>query len=535
MKSRQRHFSRNVVRSQRASPALRRLRSKLSDAVNIRDTFTANISHELRTPMTGLLGMAMLLLDTELDETQRHYAETLHHSAESLMVTLSDMIVFSQLKEGAITLLHQPFNLNTAVLKYLSQLFTAITFEKTCTFEVSVCPGIPDLLFGDPDRLLQILINIIGNAIQFSSSGTITLKVAVEETYQQIRTIGFTVVNSGDTVANDVQPPRCTPFSQAYAAPRRAHGCLGLSLAISKKLLELMDGTLSLQTTSAGITTHVTIPLLEVSPDNEVNAAEPPASIEYHPEKYSLLLVEDNAINRELEILFLKDLGYTAHAVFNGEQAILSLEKYRYDLVLMDCQMPVMDGFSATHYIRTHNRPYANIPIIALTANNTEADRKKCLDCGMNVFLSKPFTIKQLASAIKQLLSVQPPTTSDLSAIPLDNGLGAPPAVWNKLIFMARLEGDASIAETAINEFIRAIPRLSGSIEQAIAGGNAAEIALNAHSVKGAAAMIGAEALSGAAEQMEVHAIKGDLRTAAAGKRSLQQEFVRILEVLEKR
>jgi PAS domain S-box-containing protein len=364
--------------------------------------FLANMSHEIRTPMNGILGMTELLLATPLTEKQRHMAHTVQQSAASLLTIINGILDYSKIEVGKLQLEHTDMNLSH-LLDDVITLLSEVAHQKGLSLSVQISSSIPPTLRGDPTRLRQVLLNLIGNAIKFTVDGSITVSAdCLKRDAEQIL-LRVTVCDTGIGIPPESQSRIFDAFAQADESTTRKFGGTGLGLAIVKQLVRLMGGTVDLESTPGlGSTFGLTVPL-EVRPDNEM--ASVIAQPEHHPATLhgKILLAEDNVVNREIAVAMLELLGCAVDIAEDGQEALTAVAAQPYDLVLMDCQMPNLDGLKASRLIREQESQHSHrrrLPIVALTANAMEGDREQCLAAGMDGYLTKPFTVDQLHHAL---------------------------------------------------------------------------------------------------------------------------------------
>ncbi len=409
-------FNEMIVMLEERQMELNDARIEAENSNSLKSEFLANMSHEIRTPMNGVIGMAELLKDTELTNSQREYLDMLKTSADSLMSIINDILDISRIEAGKLNFEYIDFNLRNTIAETLNPIAVS-AHKKDIEQSYNVSPDVPNIILGDPGRLRQILINLLGNAIKFTESGEIVVSVEVESQTEDEVSLRFAVSDTGIGIAEDKKEYIFDTFTQADSSTTRKYGGTGLGLSIASGLVEMVKGKLWVESeVGKGSTFYFTArfgishesvkqELSQEIVNSECKSLNNQTKDE-DGQKIHVLLAEDNIINQKLVVRILEKEGHIVEVAIDGEEVLDGLKKQHFDIVLMDVQMPKMDGIEATQAIRNSKDSTFDpeIPIIAVTAHAFEEDKERCLKAGMDSCVTKPFKREELCKEIEKLV-----------------------------------------------------------------------------------------------------------------------------------
>jgi signal transduction histidine kinase/DNA-binding response OmpR family regulator len=499
-------------RIRQRTEALEETMQRALAASQAKSEFLANMSHELRTPMSGILGMIDLVMDSHLSAEQREHLDAAQRCAHSLLSLLNDLLDLSKIEAGRMALERIPFELSRLAEDCIaSQLPKARSkgIELACLIAASV----PRQMAGDPLRLRQILTNLVNNAVKFTETGSVTVRFQASAESEPNRfLLNLDVTDTGTGIPPEKLPVIFEKFTQADGSITRRYGGTGLGLAITRKLVEIHGGKIWAESTEGrGSTFHVSLPCERASGVQNLPApGASPDDAAAGPSPKSparLLLVEDNLVNQKIVVAILRKRGYAIEIANNGQEALEKLAAGAYALVLMDIQMPVMDGLEATRRIR-QVESWRNLPVLAMTAHAMNGDRERCLGAGMNAYISKPVNPSHLIATVESFIdSGAAAGKTEERADPIDRDRA-----------VRLMDSNQELMEGLVRLFLQFAPERLEKLHAAAARADATELSLESRALKGAAERIAAQSVAECA--------------AAVDQAAQQQDYARIGEQL---
>ena len=535
----------DITERKKAEENIRKTNEKLKEALETaaaatkaKSEFLANMSHEIRTPINGITGLINILQKSQPTKDQEEYLNMAQISASHLLTVINDILDFSKIEAGKLELELIAFNLIENVEDTL-KTFQIKALEKNLQLKCKIAPNVPQSVIGDPGRLRQILVNLIGNSIKFTEEGEICIDVQIHKKVSDKTCVRFVVSDTGIGIPNDKKNVIFESFSQVDSSTTRKYGGSGLGLTITSRLVSIMNGNIWFESElGKGTSFYFTIDFQEVDNICEINklTKKELSNKKLAPvsdKKLKILVAEDNEVNQLLTKLMLEEFGHHVTIAENGKEALSHYENYQFDIILMDVQMPEMSGFEATAVIREREKEKkSHIPIIAVTAHAMQGDKDRCLKAGMDNYITKPIDPDKLFEIIEKITGYRYDIKETIITETVTEEAEVEYSLDTKNI-MARVQNNPQLLEKVVNMFIKSVEEKIPLLNEAVKNSDNDAIEKLAHSIKGSSAYYSTQLVYNVAAELEKIGKNGNLSNAESVYELLKKELSILVPMLK--
>ncbi len=502
------------------------------DATRLKSEFLANMSHEIRTPMNGIMGVTKLALGAQADPALRRYLELIDASARGLLTIINDILDFSKIEAGKYELHPRTFDLHALIHESIA-LMAERAADKGLKVVDEIAPEVPAHVEADPDRIRQVLLNLVGNAVKFTQRGQVVVAIRSETADEHGTLLRFAVTDTGCGISKEAQAQLFQPFTQVDGSLVREHGGTGLGLVIAKRLAELMGGAIGVNS-EEGQGSEFWFTAMVKPAQAEAFAPSTRTTVERRRVRTDrpVLVVDDNEINRFVAVEHLRQLGFATEIAVNGAEAVAAVRVKDYAAILMDCQMPVMDGYTAAREIRAWEAGQKHVPIIAVTAHAFVGERERVAAAGMDDYIPKPMKESALERALSQWTRTRKEAALELVAAPSVAPVASAPAIANVADETQELDDDAEVSARLAELFLRVGQEQLDELSSALSSRDEGSARALAHKMKGGLYAVGATRLAAAIEDLRADVALGQWSSVDARMITINHRYHNVLDAV---